>query len=101
MAADHETVFEFNESVATTDIADALEVAEAALDGMVGRTAVLLEAGHCFEPEHRRVRIATHHATGRSLARAFYEIAARSLGAEAIRHSAAEAEVGHAAREVG
>lgn len=101
MDTSHEAVFEFDASVAAGDIEDALEVAVAALDGMVGRTAVLLEAGHCFEPEHRRVRIATHHATGRSLARAFYEIAARSLGAESIHHGSAGSEVGHAARGVG
>jgi hypothetical protein len=94
-------VFEFDESVAAADIEDALEVAVAALDGLVGAAAVLLEAGHRFEPEQRRVRIATRHATGRLLARAFYEIAARSLGAGSIRHGSPGAEIGHSAPEVG
>lgn len=87
MDTSHEAVFEFDASVAAGDIEDALEVAEAALDGMAGRTAVLLEAGHCFEPEHRRVRIAT--STPRAIARprAFYEIAARSLDAESIHYA--------------
>lgn len=85
MDADHETVFEFNESVAVADIEDTLEVATAALDGVVGAAAVRLEAAHEFDAVARVVRIDATQPAGRALARAFLEVATRSLGERAIR----------------
>ena len=78
---DH-TMFEFSESVAAEDVRDALGVAAAAVGGVVGSAALRLEAEHAIE--NRAVRIDATHEAGRALARAFLEVATRSLGEGAI-----------------
>ncbi len=80
----HTTVFEFNPSVPAEDVRDALEVAVAAMGGVVGTAAVRLEAGHSMDGSGV-VRIDTSRDAGRALARAFLEVASRSLGEGAIR----------------
>lgn len=82
MHASHEAVFEFGESVAAEDVRDALDVAAAAVGGVVGSAALRLEAEHAIE--NRAVRIDATHEAGRALARAFLEVATRSLGDGAI-----------------
>ncbi len=77
-------VFEFDESVATEDVRDALEVAAAAMGGVVGGAALRLEAGHRID-ESGVVHIDTSMSAGQALARAFLEVASRSLGEGAIR----------------
>jgi hypothetical protein len=84
MDASHETVFEFSDVVPTEDVRDALEVAVAAMGGVVGSAALRLEADHTLD-EAGVVRIDTSRDAGRALARAFLEVASRSLGDGAIK----------------